>query len=102
VHRIASDLDEHIAVVSIETNCGHGRFPDVTLTQLRGAAGGEIEDAVLRLESLIKVLMTGEYRIDAVLQEQRLELRPEILLGAVAPARLIQRVMKEWDLPVRT
>ena len=47
---------------------------EIAAAQLRGAARDEIRDALLRLDALVEVLVAGEDDVDAVLDEQRLEL----------------------------
>ena len=44
------------------------------LAQLGRGAGDDVGDALLRLDPLVEVLVAGEHHVDAVSQEQRLEL----------------------------
>ena len=67
---------------------------------LAALPGDEVVDALLRLHPLVEVLVAGQDDVDAVLQEQRLELLAQRHVGSVLVARRVERVMEERDLPV--
>ena len=101
-HHVAVDLDEHEALFGIEALGGHRRrADDVAGAQLGRAAGREVVDALLRLEPLVEVLVAGEDDVEVVLDEQRLDDRPQVDFRSVPAARRIDRVMEVGDLPLR-
>src|SRR5437868_12860079 len=106
VQRVAGDLDQHELPVLVEADgaqlgLGRASAPQVAAAQLRGASRGEVVDAVLRLHALVEMLVPGENDVHAVADEERLDERAQIRLGAVATARGVDRVMKKTDLPRR-
>ena len=50
-----------------------GALVDVPLPQLPARSGHEVDDALLRLDPLVEVIVPGKHDADAVLDEERLE-----------------------------
>ena len=101
-HHVAVDLDQHEALsVSKPLAVSAELLDDVAGAQLGRAAGGEVVDALLRLEPLVEVLVAGEDDVEVVLDEQRLDDRAQVDFRAVAAARRIERMMEEGNLPLR-
>ena len=77
-----------------------GVLVEVSLAQLAARADHEVDDAVLRLDALVDVVVSGEDHADAVLEEHRLQHLPLGQIRAVPPARRVERVVEIGDLPV--
>ena len=74
---------------------------EVPLAQPATGSGHPVHDAaLLGLDALVDVVVPGERGAHTVLDEERLQDRPRLQRGAVGPARRVQGVMEERDLPV--
>ena len=73
---------------------------DVALAQLPARSAHEVDDAFLRLDPLVEMVVAGEHDADVVLEEQRLEHLAQPLIRAVAVARRVERMVEVRDLPV--
>src|SRR5687768_3912658 len=73
VHHVTDDLDQQEVITLVKALGVNLAAGDVAAAQLAAAARDEIVHALLRLEALVKMLVAGEDRVDAVLHEQRLE-----------------------------
>src|SRR4029453_14402050 len=69
-HRVLAELRENEAEVGVESCCRQRPFPDVALSQLRRPSFDEVMDPVLRLDSFVEVLMSGENDVHPVLDEE--------------------------------
>src|SRR5688572_11409242 len=78
VHRLAVDLHEHERVVGVETKGRHSGLLYVAGAQLGGAAGGEVMDALLRLQPFVEMFMALEDDAHAMFLEDRLQLLAQI------------------------
>ena len=79
---IADDLDERERPIGIEPLRRHRRIvADVASTQFCGPALNHVDDALLWLEPLVEVLVTGEDHVHTVLEEQGFHDALQIELG---------------------
>ena len=101
VQVVSGDLHDHEVVVAVEPLGGHVRGAEVPRAQRATATGHPVHDAaLLGLDALVDVVVPGERGAHAVLDEEGLQDRPRLQRGAVGPARRVQGVMEERDLPV--
>jgi hypothetical protein len=99
VHLVAVDLEDHEVVTLVERLCGV--LPaDVASPQFSGASRDEVMDALLRLQPLVKVLVAGKHDVDAIFQEQGLQLIAQRRIRAVPAAGRVDGMMEVRDLPV--
>ena len=99
---VSGDLHHHEVVVGVERLGGDVRGAEVPLAQPATGSGHPVHDAaLLGLDALVDVVVPGERGGHAVLDEEGLQDRPRLQRGPVGPARRVQGVVEERDLPVR-
>lgn len=77
-------LDIHEAVDQVVTRRSKlARFIQVAATELATRAGDEMLDALLGLDALVNVIVTGEGRRYAIADEERLKERAQSCVRAV-------------------
>ena len=87
VHRVAVDLGGHEGQVGVEAAGGQaGRGIDVAGPQLAAGSDHEVDDALLRLDALVEVVVAGQHDADVVFQEQRLQHLAQAEIRAVPVA----------------
>ena len=73
VQFIAQNLDQHETSVLVKGGGGLSGRPHITLSKFSRCTGYEVENAFLRLQSLIDMVMAGEHDVDAVLDKDGLQ-----------------------------
>src|SRR5215510_14223316 len=86
-------------VILIKSLRSHLSIFYVPTPKFGGTPANEVVETFLRLESLVKVLMTGEDYFHPILQEQWLKEVPESLVRTMTFPGRIERMMKETNLP---
>jgi hypothetical protein len=91
VEHVTGDFDQHEMAVTIESHVQQrvvaSRSAEISAAQLRSTAGREVVNSLLRFHALVEVLVAGEYDVDAVAHEQRLQHRAQIFFGTVPSPR---------------
>ena len=101
VELVAVDLGGEERVIGVEADLRQAALPvDVAPTELPAGSGDEVDDALLRLDPLVEVIVTGEHDADARLQKQRLEHGRQVGVRSVTLARGVERMVEVRNLPV--
>src|SRR5688572_14184681 len=100
VKRIAGNLHQHEVRVGVEAGRGPTRSAQVVDPQRTGRTTREVLDAVLRRDALVEMLVSAQDDIQALSNEDRLERRTEARRRKLVPARGVEGMMKEGNLPL--
>ena len=102
VHAGAGDLHQHEALILIEVGGGLLRRAHVAPPQLPPCARDEIDNAALRLQTFVDVIVTLEHDVDAMLDEDRFQEDAQVDRRSVPVGIRVERVMEVADLPLLT
>src|SRR5262249_25101812 len=95
-------FDHHLHVVIIPV-VAHGpewtSQVDVAGAHLPAGAGDEILDALLRVDALVNVVVSGDDGVDSVTRQDRFDSGSQAQTGAMFLSRGINGMMKDRDLP---
>ena len=89
-------------VAVVRLLCQSCSLVNVASAKLPAGSGNEIVDSLLRLDSFVNVIVTGQHDVHAVLQKDWLHHLSQLVIRSVLLRRRIRRVMEETDLPLRS
>lgn len=73
VHFITRNFSDHKGIICVESFRRYFAGSNATFAELRAVAENEVLNSILGFDAFVEMLMTGEYNVDAMLHQKRLE-----------------------------
>src|ERR1051326_2658332 len=89
IHDVLSDFDQHERSIGIVAKVGHYSSPKAVRSQLAGRSFDEVINSLFRLDPLVVMIVARKHNIYTILDEKRLNQRPQLDGRAMSPARRI-------------